>query len=131
MANEPKVQRIEFTVGPNTREPDDAGVEALDEALNRVGQGELLHLMDPRRINAFSSGGPATWSVAFVPVGEDHFFVTYGNSDRIDPARAGVGFELSIRVPAAKAGLWPGLLLRQLVRYMLTSRRELRVGDFM
>jgi len=122
---------IEFEVGPDVREVDDGGVSALDDALTRVGSGELLHLLDPRRINAFSSGGPSTWSVAFVPVGSDHFYVTYGNSDRIDPARAGVGFELSIRVPAASAGLWPGLLLRQLVRYMLMSGRELKLSDFM
>jgi hypothetical protein len=126
-----RTQSIEFTVGPDVREVDDGGVSALDEALDGVGSGELLHLLDPRRINAFSSGGPSTWSVAFVPVGADHFYVTYGNSDRIDPARSGVAFELSVRVPAQAAGLWPGLLLRQLVRYMLVSRRELKVFDFM
>jgi suppressor of fused len=124
-------QTVEFTVGPDIREVDDGGVKALDNALKKVGSGELLHHVDPRRINAFSSGGPATWSVAFVPIGNDHFFVTYGNSDRIEPARSGVDFELSIRVPARSGGLWPGLLLRQLVRYMLKSRRELRVSDFM
>ena len=127
----PRTETITFTVGPDTRSPDDAGVVALDAALASVGTGELLHLMDPRRINAFSSGGPPTWSVAFVPVGDDHLFVTYGFSDRIDPARKGCGFELSLRIPAAQGGLWPGLFLRGLARYMLTSRRELKVGDYM
>lgn len=126
-----RTETISFTVGPDTRSPDDAGVTAVDTALAKVGTGELLHLMDPRRINAFSSGGPPTWSVAFVPVGDDQLFVTYGFSDRIDPAREGCGFELSVRVPAKQAGMWPGLFLRGLARYMITSRRELKVGDYM
>jgi hypothetical protein len=103
-AGSPKTQTIEFTVGPDIREVHDAGVEALDAALKKAGTGELMHLLDPRRINAFSSGGPSTWSVAFVPVGEDHLFITYGNSDRIDPARAGVGLNCpSTFRPAAPA----------------------------
>ena len=34
-------------------------------------------------------------------------------------------------VPANGAALWPGMLLRQMVRYMLASGRELRLGDFL
>ncbi len=126
-----RVETMSFQVGPELRTVDSGGVEALDAALARVGTGEVMHAMDPRRINAFSSGGPSTWSVAMVPVGHDVLCVTYGNSDRIDPARTGVGFELSIRVPARTDGLWTVMLLRQLVRYMLMSGRELKGGDFL
>lgn len=123
---------VEMTLTKDSiREIDDGAVDAVDQALLRVGSGEVMHLMDPRRIQTFEAGGPATWSVAYVPVGDDHLFVTYGNSDRLEPARQGIGFELSIRVPARTSGIWPGMLLRQLVRYMRMSRRELRVHDFM
>jgi hypothetical protein len=125
--------KLEFRVGPNVRDVDDAGVQAIDDALTRVARSgnELLHMMDPRRINQFPDG-PSTWSVAFVPVGDDDvLFITYGNSDRVDRDRVGVNFELSIRVREKESGIWAGMLLRQLVRYMLMSRRELKVGDFM
>ena len=32
-----------------------------------------------------------------MPVGNDHYFITYGNSQQIDPARGGASFELAIR----------------------------------
>ena len=122
----------EITLMPDgLREWDKAAVESIDAALSRVGSGEVMHLVDVQRIHAFEAGGPATWSVAFVPIGDDHLFVTYGNSGRVEPARGGITFELSIRVPARTSGIWPGMLLRQLVRYMRMSGRELRVEDFM
>jgi hypothetical protein len=126
-------QTVTFTLDANTamREVYDSGVDALDSALTALSNQPLMHLYDPTRIKAFASGGPPTWSVAFVPIENDHLFVTYGLSDRIDPARKGCGFELSIRVPAKQAGVWPGLFLRGLSRYIITSGRELRVGDFM
>jgi hypothetical protein len=128
--DESKVQTISFQVGPDLREVVEEGVEALDRALAEVGSGEVMHLVDPRRINSFQSGGPPTWSVASVPVGDDTYFVTYGNSQLIDPSREGVRFELAIRVKG-ETGMWPGLLLRGLVRYMLGSGRELEVGQYM
>ncbi|HEY0883153.1 MAG TPA: suppressor of fused domain protein [Archangium sp.] len=132
-SDEVRTESVSFTISPGTemRKVDDGGVEAIDSALARVGTGELLHLMDPKRILGFSAGGPSVWSVALVPVGDDVLYVTYGNSDRVDASREGVGFELSILVPARCSGFWAGMLLRQLVRYMLMSKRELKVGDFM
>jgi hypothetical protein len=126
------------------REPrsiDSTTVDALDTALAAacgVPKASVLHAIDPKRIVSFEAGGPAVWSVA-VATGAGpsphHLYVTYGLSGSIDPRRheQNLEHELSIRVPATGASppLWPTLLLRHLGRYMLSARRELRVGDVM
>lgn len=119
-----------FEVGPNTREVHDDAVEAFDSALVSVGTGEVMHFMDPRRINAFSSGGPPVWSVAAVPVDQGAVYLTYGLSEAIDPSRRNCGFEMSIRVTGSPT-VWPALLLRALCRYMIQSGRVLEVGQAM
>ncbi len=108
------------------REVRDDGVEAYDEALAAVGRGEVMHFIDPRRIQRFEAGGPPVWSVASVPVGDDVLCLTYGFARAIDQER-GVDFEMSVRVPG-KAGMWPALFLRALCRYMLSSGRPLEVS---
>jgi hypothetical protein len=126
-----RVERIEFEVAGPGREIDDAAVGALDEALERLGS-PLYHLLDPRRINRFEHGGPPVWSVGTVPLGADRLLVTYGLSGLVDPSRAGVGYELSIRIPDRQEGSvpWAGFLLRYLARYVITSGRELKSGDY-
>lgn len=121
---------VSFTLrAGEVRETLDAGVKAFDDALDRVGDGEVMHFMDPRRIQTFEAGGPPVWSVASVPIGPDTLYLTYGLSGAIDPAR-GAGFEMSIRVRGPST-MWPALFLRGLCRYMITSGRALEVGQFM
>jgi hypothetical protein len=50
-------------------------------------------------------------------------------SGAIDPARR-AGFEMSVRV-RGEATMWPALFLRGLCRYMITSGRDLEVGQYM
>lgn len=125
----------------DARSVDSATVDALDTALAAacsVPKATVLHAVDPRRVVSFEAGGPAVWSVA-VAAGAGpsphYLYVTYGLSGSIDPRRheQKVEHELSIRVPrtSAEPPLWPTLLLRHLGRYMLSARRELRIGDVM
>ena len=123
------------------RSVDSAAVEALDTALAAacgVPKARVLHAIDPRRILSFEAGGPAVWSVAVATGAAPlpfHLYVTYGLSGSVDPRRheQGLEHELSIRIPATspEPPLWPTLLLRHLGRYVLTSRRPLRVGEVM
>lgn len=122
---------VSFTLGAgDVREVNDGAVEAYDVALGAVGDGEVMHFMDPRRIQAFAAGGPPVWSVAAVPMGGDTLYLTYGLSGALDPAREGWPFEMSVRV-RGEATMWPALFLRGLCRYMITSGRALEVGQFM
>ena len=121
---------MEFTVGPNVREVRDDSVEAFDNALAAIGSGEIMHAIDPRRINAFDSGGPPVWSVGTVETPHGSLYLTYGLSGMIDPAQQGRSFEMSILVPGAMT-MWPPLFLRMLCRYMVTSGRDLEVGQTM
>lgn len=125
----------------DARSIDPTTVDALDTALAAacgVPKASVLHAIDPRRAVSFEAGGPAVWSVA-VATGAGpsphHLYVTYGLSGSIDPRRheQKLEHELSIRIPrtGAEPPLWPTLLLRHLGRYMLSARRELRVGDVM
>ena len=59
---EARRSRPRFTVDP-TRSVRDDGVTAIDNALERLGSGELIHAMDPTRIQPFSHGGPPVWSI--------------------------------------------------------------------
>ena len=115
------------------REIHDDAVEALDAALGRVGTGQLFHAFDPKRLLTFENGGPALWSVAMVPIGTDQLHVTYGLSSLIDPARTGTGYELSLRVPSYPGGGglgWAPFFLRMLGRYVVSSKRELKLGEY-
>ncbi len=130
MSNDGTSHSVSFTLRQGeVRETHDAGVEAFDAALARVGDGEVMHFMDPRRIQTFAAGGPPVWSVATVPIGPDTLYLTYGLSRAIDPARPST-FEMSVRV-RGPATMWPALFLRGLCRYMITSGRALEVGQFM
>ncbi|MCA9517153.1 MAG: suppressor of fused domain protein [Myxococcales bacterium] len=129
-----------FTLGPDTamRDIQDDAVAALDAALKALSPGaEVMHAIDPGRIRAFASGGPAAWSVGSIalpgPV-PSVVFITYGLSHLVDAAASqeGIGYELSIRVPAADVAampLWPALLLRGLARYVMMTGAQLNVGD--
>lgn len=123
------------------RAVDSAAVDALDTALAQacgVPKESLLHAIDPRRILSFEAGGPAVWSVAVATSrapSPHHLYVTYGLSGSVDPRRHAQGreHELSIRIPVTEGSppLWPTLLLRHLGRYVLSSGRELRIGEVM
>lgn len=127
----PVPHTVELTLGPgDVRHVDDASVEAFDAALARVGTGEVMHLVDPRRIQTFAAGGPPVWSVASVPVDGDTLFLTYGLSAAIEPAGAGAHFEMAIRVRGPSSP-WPALFLRGLCRYMISSGRALEPGQYM
>ncbi len=131
-------QEFELT---DPRSVDSSAVDALDTALAAAcgaQKASVLHAIDPRRILSFEAGGPAVWSVAIATGSAPtpyHLYVTYGLSGSIDPRRheQGLEHELSIRIPATSEGppMWPTLLLRHLGRYVLTARRELRVGEVM
>ena len=114
------------------REIHDDAVQALDAALEKLGSGPLMHAFDPKRLLTFEHGGPAVWSVALVPIGHHQLHVTYGLSSLIDPARTGPGYELSLRVPTYPgAGLgWAPFFLRMLGRYVVSSKRELKLGEY-
>jgi hypothetical protein len=114
------------------REIHDDAVQALDAALEKRGTGPLLHALDPKRLLTFENGGPAVWSVALVPIGHHELHVTYGLSFLIDPARTGTGYELSLRVPTYPGGGlgWAPFFLRMLGRYVVTSKRELKLGEY-
>lgn len=114
------------------REVHDDAVQALDAALARVGTGQLFHAFDPKRLLTFEHGGPAVWSVAMVPIGTDQLHVTYGLSSLIDPAREGTGSELSLRVPTYPGGGlgWAPIFLRLLGRDVVSSKRELKLGEY-
>ena len=113
-------------------------VDALDNALARVGTTEVMHAIDPGRIVSFRNGGPPVWSVAMVDV-DAHvpytLLVTYGFSHALspEPERAGMNYELSLAIKRSDEPMspWPVALLRHLCRYQLTSGNELRVGDVM
>lgn len=111
----------------------DDAVGVLDAALAAaIPGGEVLHAVDPRRILAFSFGGPPVWSVAVVshPSGV-HQFLTYGLSRALDPAQP-FDFELTMRVRSpGPAPMWPTLLLRSIARYHVASGRPIRPGEFM
>jgi hypothetical protein len=126
-----RTHSISFTLGAGeVREVHDDAVAAFDEALEGVGDGGVNHFMDPRRIQTFAAGGPSVWSVATAPTEGGTFYLTYGWSGAIDPARGECAFELSMVVPGEPA-MWPALLLRALCRYMLGSGRTLEVGQSM
>lgn len=115
----------------STRNIQSDAVTALDDALAQVANNRnVMHAMDPRRILAFASGGPAAWSVAHVPLpGEQYLLVTYGLSRMIDaaPSQANIGYELSLRMKGHDP-MWATLLLRQCARYIMTSGKDLEVG---
>jgi len=122
------VETISFTLEGPPRDVDDETVAAFDAALERVG-ANVMHAMDPRRLLSFESGGPPVWSVAYAEIGSDRLYLTYGLSAALEAGR--LDHELSLRVPAGSdAGMWPVLLLRMLARYVLSSGRELKKGDF-
>jgi len=124
-------QSFSFSVGPGqVRQVHDDSVEALDNALEAVGNGGVNHFIDPQRIQSFEAGGPPVWSVATVPTAVGTLYLTYGLSEAVDPGRIGVNFEMSILVPG-EATMWPALLLRALCRYMLGSKRPLEAGQAM
>lgn len=124
---------ITFEVKGPTRVIHDDAVEALDTALTKLATGQLLHALDPKRILTFENGGPPVWSVARIPIGSDELHVTYGLSSLIDPARTGTSYELSLRVPTYPGGGglgWAPFFLRMLARYVITSKRELKLGEY-
>ncbi len=124
-------QSFSFTLEPDkVRSVHDDAVQAFDATLAKVGNGEVNHFIDPRRLQTFEGGGPPVWSVATVPTDEGVLYLTYGFSEAIDPDRVGVKFEMSVLVPGEPA-MWPGLLVRMFCRYMLGSRRPLEVGQSM
>jgi hypothetical protein len=135
-------ERFKLTGTP--REVLDAGVDALNGALARIGgvpAEKVQHFIDPRRMLPWAQGGPSVWSVGYVESAKPspgHLLVTYGLSRRIDPSSP-YDHELSIRVAAASgeaAPLWAVFLLRHLARYELLGLgsmppREVRVGELM
>lgn len=105
------------------RRVDEVGVRALDEAVARTaGLDQVLHNLDPRRLNRFADGGPPVWSIGLCPCADGgYLFVTYGLSRHIDPD-AQLTHELSLRVPATADGQppeWPRQLLTRLARRQL------------
>lgn len=116
---------------PPLREVDPDALHALERALAGVTGGQVGHLYEPAGVHPVAAGGSPLWSVAYAAVGGDVLLVTCGNSAAVDPARAGVHFELSLRVPRAGGVGWPAGLLRQLAWYMVTHRIELGVSDFL
>lgn len=114
------------------REIHDDAVSALDAALGKLSTGHLMHAFDPKRLLTFEHGGPAVWSVAMCPIGHHELHVTYGLSSLIDPAREGTGYELSLRVPTYPGGGlgWAPFFLRMLGRYVVSSKRELKLGEY-
>lgn len=121
---------MSFGAGSRMRAANTEAVDAYDNALERVGIGEVNHLIDPTRIMPFEGGGPPVWSVATVPVPGGTLYLTYGFATAIDPDQPETDFELSIRV-AGEPQMWPAMLLRALCRYMLSTGRELVLGDAM
>lgn len=128
-------QTWEFAVGPGELRPvrDDA-VEAFDAVLG--AHGEVMHLMDPTRIQTFAQGGPPVWSVAYVRVdGPAPYWLllTYGFSHVLSPeaSREAYAHEYSIAVPAHgdQPPRWAHALLSNLARYVLQTGAELKVGD--
>ena len=112
-------------------------VEMIDHALGKVGSGEVMHAIDPKRILSFAEGGPAVWSVGVVAIAGARpytLFVTYGFSHVLSPGaeREGIQHELSLAVPNdCETQPWAVALLRHLARYVLSSGNELMVGDVM
>ena len=123
---------ITFEVKGPPRVIHDEAVTALDDALTQLATGHLLHAVDPKRILTFENGGPAVWSVARIPIGGHELHVTYGLSSLIDPARTGTDYELSLRVPTypGSGPGWAPFFLRMLARYVVTSKRELKRGEY-
>lgn len=126
-----------FELKPEGHRPvNDDAVEDIDAVLRRAGN--VLHAFDPARIVNFASGGPPVWSVAMVPVTVPKpytLFLTYGFSHIVSPERSreGVHHEYAIAVAPhpGNTSVWAPALLRQLARYVLTSGKDLRVGDIM
>jgi hypothetical protein len=118
-----------------TRPVRDDVVSAMDNALERVGSGELMHAMDPSRILPFSHGGPPVWSVGVIPVAGPRpyqLLVTYGFSEILSPEadREGIRHEYSFAVPAGTPTLpWADALLRHQCRYVLSQGADIKVGD--
>jgi len=111
-------------------------VEAVDNALTRVGRTEVMHAIDPARVVNFRDGGPPVWSVALTEVAAQlpyTLFITYGFSNTLspEPGREGVNYEFSLAVANSPTQPWAVALLRHLCRYQLTSGNELMVGDVM
>lgn len=99
-------------------------MRALDEAVARAaGRDQVLHNLDPRRLNRFVDGGPPVWSIGLCPCADGgYLFVTYGLSRHIDP-EAQLTHELSLRVPALPDGQppeWPRRFLTRLARRQLS-----------
>jgi len=105
----------------------------LEQALGQYGQ--VTHIVDPKRDIAFSSGGPAVWSIGFVTVPGPRPYtlvVTYGLSNAISPEaeRAGVEYELSIAIPQGEPVTpWADAFLRAQASRILTQKLELKVGE--
>jgi suppressor of fused-like protein len=118
-----------------TRPVNDDVVTAIDDALHAIGDGEVMHAMDPTRLLPFSHGGPPVWSVAMVPVGGPRpytLLVTYGFSEILspEPERAGIRHEYSLAVPAGvPLSPWADAFLRHQCRYVLNQGADIRVGD--
>ena len=111
-------------------------VEALDAALAALG-GEVMHAIDPTRIQSFAAGGPPVWSVGRVEVGGERpytLLLTYGFSHELSPEgfREAHHHEYSLAVPAGTdPNPWADALLRHLTRYVLQSGQDLGVGDLL
>lgn len=129
-----------FVVSGPPREIDGEALSAIDSALARaVGAApeSVSHTFDPKRALAFEHGGPAVWSVARVSTAgprAHHLFATCGLSELVEPGllRRGIAHELTLRVPDTEGSsppTWPVRVLRHLARYVLSTGRELRVGD--
>ena len=125
-----------FTLDGPTRAVRDDVLTAMDDALGALGT-EVMHAMDPVRIKTFAQGGPPVWSVGLTSVERPRpytLFLTYGFSHQLspEPDRAHISHELSLAVPKeCPIDPWTVALLRHLARYVLTSGKELRVGDVM
>jgi hypothetical protein len=126
---EPGTKRVEIVLEGPGRAIDAGSVSALDAALSGVTESEILHAIDPARVNRFEEGGPPVWSVASGARRGGTLHVTYGLSGVLDQSRGPISYEFSLAM-SGPGQWWPLSLLRQMAKYVLLSRRELKVGDF-
>ena len=113
------------------RQIDPVSAAAVDDALAAVTDAAIRHANDPARAHRFEDGGPSAWSVASGPRGDTTLHVTYGLSGLVDrdPARGRIIYEFAIQTRGP--GVWWQLdVLRQLGAYLLTSGRDLAIGDY-
>jgi hypothetical protein len=129
-----RTESVSFQVTA-TRPVRDEVVTAIDDALGELGDGEVMHAMDPSRILPFSHGGPPVWSVGMVEIDGARpytLLVTYGFSEILSPEeeRAGIRHEYSLAVPTGvPLSPWADALLRHQCRYVLNQGADIRVGD--